>query len=104
MKTQSRSRIPESELTGGLALVYKFGYSIVLVFMLAGLLYPLLGLDALKGIMTAGIVLLLSIPVVSTLWVGVKALRERDRGLLSIVLGIILLLVLARLVPLMFHS
>ncbi len=98
MSVRENTRVSEARLTGGLATVYKYGYISVLVLMMAGILYPLLGWRPAETIYTAGIILLLSVPLISTLWVGFKAIRNRDRGLIAVVAGILVLVIVARLV------
>ena len=97
MNRPATAKVPESRLTSGLSVVYRYGYSGALILMLIGLLFPLAGWSPAEAVLKAGILLLLCIPVVSALWVGYEALHGRDRRLLSVVAGIILLLMLAGL-------
>ncbi len=95
------ARIPESQLTDGLARVYHYGSIGVFLLLLFGLIHPLTGWEPARTVMTAGVIALLALPIVTVLWVGLQALMRRDRHLVLIVLGILLLLVAARLVPLL---
>lgn len=101
MNRSTPTRITEERLTSGLARIYRNGYGTVLVLMLLGLLYSLAGWEPALIALKAGIVVLLSIPVISVVWVGVEALRKRDRFLLKVVLGIIALLIVAGVIPLL---
>ena len=94
-------RITETQLTSGLARLYRIGYGTVLILMLLGLFYPVAGWGPALIALKAGILVLLSIPVISVVWVGVEALRYRDRPLLHVVLGIIILLIVAGVIPLL---
>ena len=101
MRAADNTRIPEPRLTRGLSVVYRLGYVGALLLMLIGLLFPLIGWRTALTASTAGMIVLLSTPVVSTLWVGYRALRDRDLRLTAIVLGIILLLGLACLLSIL---
>lgn len=101
MNRSTPTRITEERLTSGLARIYRNGYGTVLVLMLLGMLYSLAGWEPALIALKAGIVVLLSIPVISVVWVGVEALRKRDRFLLKVVLGIIALLIVAGVIPLL---
>ncbi len=100
MSRQPGTRVSESQLTDGLARVYQYGTIGVLLLLLLGLLHPLTGWEPARLIMTAGVVALLALPIVTVLWVGMRAAARRDRHLGLIVLGILLLLITARLMPL----
>jgi len=101
MRAAGNTPISESRLTSGLSVVYRLGYVGALLLMLIGLLFPLIGWRTALTASKAGVIVLLSTPVVSALWVGYRALRERDRPLTVIVLGIILLLGLACLLSML---
>ncbi len=101
MNQTAKTRITEARLTSGLAQLYRIGYGSVLVLMMLGLLYSVAGWGPALIALKAGIVVLLSIPVISVVWVGVEALRRRDRPLLYVVLGIIALLIVAGVIPLL---
>lgn len=93
------ARIPESQLTDGLARVYHYGSVGVFLLLLFGLIHPLTGWEPARTVMTVGVIALLALPIVTVLWVGLQALMKRDRHLVLIVLGIVVLLAAARLVP-----
>ena len=95
----NRSRVGENRLTEGLAELYRRGYAAVLVLMLAALLSPVTGWEAVDDLALIGIVVLLALPLVSAFWVGLAALRRRDTALLAIVIGIFGLLVAATILP-----
>jgi len=92
------TRTPETELTGGLAVIYRNGYITVLLLMLVGILFPVVGWEFARYAYTAGIVLLMAIPVMTALWVGYRGIRNGDRRLVMVVAGIVLMLVLAGLI------
>ncbi len=100
MNRQTGTRVPESNLTNGLARIYQYGTVGVAALLLIGLLHPLTGWDPARHIMTAGVVALLALPIVTALWIGVRAALQRDRHLILIVLGIVVLMAVARLLPL----
>ena len=102
MNRSTPTRITEARLTSGLARLYRNGYGTVLVLMLLGLLYSLAGWEPALIALKAGIVVLLSIPVISVMWVGIEALRKRDRFLIKVVLGIIALLIVAGVISVGF--
>ncbi len=101
MNRQTGTRVPESNLTNGLARIYQYGTVGVAALLLIGLLHPLTGWEPARLIMTVGVVALLALPIVTSIWVGIRAVLQRDRHLVLIVLGILVLLVVARLVPLL---
>ena len=51
--------------------------------------------------MNIGVVTLLALPIVTAVWVGIRAAIQRDRHLVLIVLGVVALLAVARLLPLL---
>lgn len=102
MSDSDRRRVPEAALTSGLAQLYRFGMAAVFVLLLVGLLHPLAGWDAAGAIMDAGVILLFALPVVTVVWVGIRSLLAGDRQLVLIVLGIVILMAAARLVPTLF--
>ena len=104
MNRHPGSRIPESQLTGGLGALYHHSVIGIFLLLLIGLLHPLFGWEPARVVMLAGVILLFAVPIVSVLWVGLKALRSRDRQLLLVVLGIVLLMAAARLAPLFFQG
>ena len=101
MNQQTGTRVPESNLTNGLARIYQYGTVGVATLLLIGLLHPLAGWEPARLIMTIGVVALLALPIVTAVWVGIRAAVQRDRLLVLIVLGILVLLVVARLLPLL---
>jgi len=101
MNQSAPTRITEARLTSGLAKLYRNGYGTVVVLMLLGLIYSIAEWQPALIALKAGIVILLSIPVISVVWVGIEALRQRDRFLLRVVLGIIALLIVAGAIPLL---
>jgi hypothetical protein len=101
MNRSAPIRITEARLTSGLARLYRNGYGTVLVLMLLGLLYSVAGWEPALIALKAGIVVLLSIPVISVVWVGIEALRQHDRPLLYVVLGLVALLIMAGVIPLL---
>ncbi|MFC1529928.1 hypothetical protein ACFL6R_04330 [Gemmatimonadota bacterium] len=101
MSRRTGTRVPESTLTSGLARVYQYGTVGVATLLLIGLLHPLTGWEPARLIMTVGVAVLLALPVVTSIWVGFRAALQRDRHLVLIVLGILGLLVVARLLPLL---
>ena len=104
MNRSAPARVTEARLTAGLARLYRNGYGTVLVLMLLGLLYSVAGWEPALIALKAGLVVLLSIPVISVVWVGVEALRQRDRFLLYVVLGIIALLIVAGVISIGFKE
>jgi len=87
-----RSRVPEEVLRRHLSRIYRYGYWISLLLIAFGVLIPYIAADRYFIGAVAGVVVLLSTPLVAAVWVGVAALTRRDRGLAMIVAGILLLL------------
>ena len=99
MSRQKGTRVPESQLTDGLARVYQYGTIGVFLLLLLGLLHPLTGWEPARLIMTIGVITLLALPIITVVWVGIRAVLQRDRYLVLIVLGILVLMAAARLLP-----
>ena len=98
-RTQDGTRLTEAGLTAGLARFYQRGYLAVLVLMTTALLHPVTGWRAIDDLAMIGLILLAAVPLTAVLKVGFTALREGDRSLLLIVLGIIGLLAVAAILP-----
>ncbi len=103
MSRRNDARVPEGRLTGGLSRLYQYGMFGVMALLAVGLLYPLAGWEPGRTIMTVGVVALMALPIVSVFWVGGQALMEKDRHLILIVAGIVVLMVAARFLPLLFY-
>jgi len=93
-------RATEERLRRDLALLYRIGYRGCLFLVAFGVLAAVLGSATLGSAAVAGILVLLATPVVGALWVGYRALRERDAGLVWIVSGIVLMLLVSTLLQL----
>ncbi len=85
-------QVGEPELRRTLAPLYRAAYLLVLVLVGVGVLLSAAGW--VPGVLVAvvGVALLLATPVVAALAVGARALGRRDRRLLWVVLGIMVIL------------
>jgi|GEM_PF-2645352 len=100
----SGERVPRRRLTEGLGEHYQRGYVAALLVMLAALLYPITGWQAIDDLATFGLLVLIGVPILAVCRVGATALVCRDRSLALIAAGILALLALAVLVPVLLSG